>query len=99
LFLSLVSHGVLDAATSGGLGIAFLSPFSNLRYFWPWHSIVVSPFGLSQFFGPWGLRVIRSEFLWVWVPCLAISAVGIFLRNVLAPKKSFQPAGNTTRRG
>ncbi len=85
LFLSMVSHGVLDAATSGGLGVAFLSPFSNLRYFWPWHPIAVSPFGVSRFFGPWGLRVIKSEFLWVWVPCLVISVVGIFLRNYMMP--------------
>jgi inner membrane protein len=100
LFLSMVSHGVLDAATTGGLGIAFLSPFSNHRYFWHWHPIAVSPFGVSQFFGPWGLRVIRSEFLWVWVPCLAISAVGIFLRTyVMMPKKSHQPAADRTRRG
>lgn len=100
LFLSLASHGALDAATTGGLGIAFLSPFSNHRYFLPWHPIVVSPFGVSQFFGPWGLRVIRSEFLWVWAPCLVISVNGICLRSYLmAPKKSLQPAADTTRRG
>lgn len=81
LFLSLASHGVLDAATSGGLGIAFLSPFSNHRYFLPWGPIVVSPLGVSQFFGPWGLNVIRSELLWVWVPCLVLAAAGICVRN------------------
>lgn len=84
LFLSLVSHGVLDAATSGGLGIAFLSPFSNHRSFLPWHPIAVSPFGLGQFFGSWGLRVIRSEFLWVWVPCLAVALAGICVRNYIS---------------
>ena len=85
LFLSLVSHGVLDAATTGGLGIAFLSPFSNHRYFLPWHPIVVSPFGVREFFGPWGLRVVKSEFLWVWVPCLIISVFGICLRSYVMP--------------
>lgn len=100
LFLSMVSHGVLDAATSGGLGIAFLSPFSNHRYFLPWHPITVSPFGVREFFGSWGLRVIKSEFLWVWVPCLVISAAGICLRScIMAPKRSLQPAADTTRRG
>lgn len=100
LFLSMVSHGVLDAATSGGLGIAFLSLFSNHRYFLPWHPIVVSPFGVSRFFSSWGLRVIQSEFIWVWVPCLVISAVGICLRNyIISPKKSLQPAADTIRRG
>ncbi len=100
LFLSMASHGALDSATSGGLGIAFLSPFSNHRYFLPWHPIVVSPFGVSQFFGPWGLRVIRSEFIWVWVPCLVVSVVGIFLRYcIISSKKSLEPAAGTMHRG
>lgn len=88
LFLSLLSHGLLDAATSGGLGIAFLSPISNNRYFLPWHPIAVSPIGVSRFFSSWGIRVIRSEFIWIWVPCLIISIVGISLRSwALAPEK------------
>ena len=39
LHFSLVtaSHGVLDAMTDGGLGIAFFSPFDNGRYFLPWN--------------------------------------------------------------
>jgi inner membrane protein len=35
LFVSIASHGVLDALTTGGLGVAFFSPFSNRRYFLP----------------------------------------------------------------
>jgi inner membrane protein len=33
LFLATATHGVLDAMTNGGLGVAFFSPFSNHRYF------------------------------------------------------------------
>ncbi len=100
LFLSMVSHGVLDAATSGGLGIAFLGPFSNHRYFLPWHPIAVSPIGVSQFFSSWGLRVIQSELIWVWVPCLVVSIVGVCLRRyIMASKRSPQPAADTTCRG
>ena len=33
LFLATASHGVLDAITNGGLGVAFFSPFDNTRYF------------------------------------------------------------------
>ena len=33
VFISCASHGLLDALTSGGLGVAFLSPFSNHRDF------------------------------------------------------------------
>ena len=35
LFLSTASHGVLDALTDGGLGVAFFSPFDQTRYFFP----------------------------------------------------------------
>ena len=30
-----MSHGMLDAMTNGGLGIAFFSPFDSSRYFFP----------------------------------------------------------------
>jgi inner membrane protein len=33
LFLCTVSHGVLDAMTDGGLGVAFFSPFDTSRNF------------------------------------------------------------------
>lgn len=33
LFLCTASHGVLDALTDGGLGVAFFSPFDTSRYF------------------------------------------------------------------
>ena len=50
LVLCGVSHGLLDAATNGGLGIAFWSPFSNVRYFLPWRPMQVSPIGLTRIF-------------------------------------------------
>ena len=61
LFLSTLSHGVLDAMTTGGLGVAFFSPFSNHRYFLPWRVIEVSPIGVSRFFSVRGLEVLASE--------------------------------------
>ena len=69
LVLATASHGVLDALTDGGLGVAFLSPFDATRYFAPWHPIVVSPIGIRSFFGEWGLAVLRSEIVAVWLPC------------------------------
>jgi len=44
------SHGLLDAFTNGGLGIAFLAPLYNERYFIPWTPIEVSAMGLADFF-------------------------------------------------
>ncbi len=71
-FIITSTHGILDAFTSGGLGIALLSPFDNTRYFFPFTPIVVSPLKPSAFFGGWGLRVILSEIIWVWLPALLI---------------------------
>ncbi len=42
-FLLSSSHGVLDAFTSGGLGIALFSPFDTTRYFFPFTPIRVAP--------------------------------------------------------
>jgi len=33
LFAATASHGVLDAMTSGGSGVAFFAPFDDARYF------------------------------------------------------------------
>jgi inner membrane protein len=43
------SHGILDAMTDGGLGVAFFSPFDDTRCFFPFRPIKVSPIGLSFF--------------------------------------------------
>lgn len=66
------SHGILDALTSGGLGIAFFSPFDTGRYFFPWRPILVSPIG-AGFFSARGLRVLGNEVGWIWMPAAAIA--------------------------
>ena len=73
-YFSLVtaSHGILDAFTSGGLGIALLSPFDTTRYFFPWTPITVSPIGIQAFFSQWGVRVMLSELQWIWLPSLVL---------------------------
>ena len=70
-----MSHGVLDAMTNGGRGIAFFAPFSNHRYFFPWRPIQVSPIG-AGFFSARGLSVLVSEARWIWLPSaiIAVSA-------------------------
>jgi len=77
-----LSHGILDAMTNGGLGVAFFAPFNDDRYFLPWRPIRVSPMGVSRFFSEYGLRVIQSELLWVWVPCFIITAIAIGIRRL-----------------
>ena len=66
-FLAMASHGFLDAFTNGGPGVAFLAPFDDTRYFFPWRPLVVSPIGLDVL-SDWGLRTIVSEMVWVWAP-------------------------------
>lgn len=82
VFAAAASHGLLDAMTTGGLGVAFLAPFSNRRYFLPWRVIVVSPIGITPFLSEWGLRVIRSELAWVWLPAAVLAAAGAALRRI-----------------
>lgn len=81
LFFCTMSHGVLDALTDGGLGIAFFSPFSNERYFFPWTPIRVSPIG-AGFFSARGLETIVSEVVWVAVPCAVIALLGKYVFHV-----------------
>ena len=65
--LATASHGLLDALTDGGLGVAFFAPFSDARYFFPWRPIAVSPIG-ARFFSARGAAVLISEFVWLWLP-------------------------------
>ncbi|OWP63310.1 hypothetical protein CDA63_09810 [Hymenobacter amundsenii] len=69
LLLATASHGVLDALTTGGLGVAFFSPFDTERYFFEFRPIAVSPIGVKNFVGEWAARVLRSEAQWVLLPC------------------------------
>ncbi len=79
-FLVGASHGVLDAMTNGGNGIALLSPITNNRYFLPWTPIEVSPLSIKSFLSPRGLTVLVSELLWIWVP-LFLTVIGLKLKR------------------
>ena len=80
-FGATASHGVLDAMTTGGLGVAFFSPFDPTRYFFPWRPIRVSPIGVGAFFSARGLRVILSEVVWVGGPCMLLWLGGLVWRR------------------
>ena len=81
LLVCAVSHGLIDALTNGGLGIAFFSPLSHRRSFLPWRVIEVSPLRPAELFSRQGLRVLRSELRWVWIPCAALALLGWGLRG------------------
>jgi inner membrane protein len=85
-FLCGLSHGVLDAMTNGGLGIAFFSPFDRSRYFLPWRPIEVSPIGVASFFTSEGLAVIRSELQWVMLPAVVFVVMVRLIKRRLQPR-------------
>jgi inner membrane protein len=80
-FVVTLTHALLDAMTDGGLGIGLFSPLSNQRYFLPWRPIAVAPIGIKGFFGPWGLRVMKSEFIWLWIPAAVLVAITVLVRR------------------
>ena len=77
----MVSHGLLDASTDGGQGIAFFAPFSSARYFLPFRPIAVSPIGLQGVFGERGLRILASEARWILLPSALLAGGAILLRS------------------
>lgn len=84
LALCTASHGVLDAMTNGGLGVAFFSPFSNERFFFPWRPLVVSPIHPARILSPWGVRVFTSEALCIGVPVALVLLCRFLLTSVRA---------------
>jgi len=80
-FVTTASHGVLDAMTTGGFGVAFFAPFSDARYFLPWRPIVVSPISVRKFFSHDGLVRMWNELGWVWLPATAVFLAGLALHR------------------
>jgi inner membrane protein len=81
LFLSTLSHPLLDMLTNGGRGVALLAPFSSTRYFFPWRPIEVSPISVQRFFSQRGVQIMRSELRWVWLPSAVVYILGMVVRR------------------
>jgi len=78
-----LSHGVLDAMTSGGLGVGFFMPFDLTRYFFPVRPIRATPFSIIRFFGTEGQRILVSELFWIWIPAIIL----LFLIQFIKAKR------------
>lgn len=85
LFISSLSHSMLDALTTGGMGVGWLWPWSQTRFFFPAQVIRVAPFQLTEYLTPRGFAVMRSELFWVWLPGAAM-AFGLYLRRIIQIK-------------
>jgi inner membrane protein len=81
LFLATSSHGVLDAFTDGGGGVAFFAPFDNTRYAMPWRPIWVSPMRASRFFTARAIPILITEFAWVWLPSALFALTAVLFRR------------------
>jgi inner membrane protein len=84
LFLSMLSHPLMDAMTNGGLGVALFWPLDETRYFLPWRPVKVSPIGIDNFFNQRGLGVILSEIRYLWIPIF----ITVFSVRVLSGSKT-----------
>ena len=66
LILATAAHGILDAFTTYGAGIAFFSPFLHERYRAAWRP----------------LANLKTEITWIWLPALALlAAMALWRRN------------------
>jgi len=81
LFAATASHGLLDAMTDGGLGVAFFAPFDSERYFLPFRPIEVSPIGVKRFLSERGLRILANEGIWIWLPATLSSVMLLALSS------------------
>ena len=89
LFVATASHGVFDAMTNGGLGVAFFSPVDVTRYFLPFQPVEVSPIGVASFFTARSLRVLASEVVWIGIPwAFACGLVYAIVRAIDGPGRS-----------
>ena len=88
LFVAMASHGVLDALTRGGPGVAFLWPVTGQRFFAPVRMIEVSSFGVAWLFSSRGATVLLSELRWIWLPSglLTLVLVGLRFSCARAPR-------------
>jgi inner membrane protein len=72
LAFATASHGLLDALTDAGLGVAFLLPFDDTRVFLPWRPLPTSPVGIGAFFRGPGAAILAEEIALVWLPVLLL---------------------------
>jgi len=82
LIAAMASHGMLDAMTNGGLGVAFFSPFDQTRYFFAWRPILVSPIGIARFLSPRGAAVLVNEAVWIGLPSVLVAACGLMISRL-----------------
>ena len=90
------SHGVLNAMTSGGPGVAFFAPFDGTRYFFPWQPIPVSPLA-THFFSERGWHVFSAELALIWAPAAVVALTARGLARLVCAATAAGGAGRCAR--
>lgn len=88
--LAIASHGVLDAFSSIGRGVAFFAPFSWTHFAFVWRPLGdVGP-------GPRGPErlpaMLGNELFWVGLPALIFVAIALLVRRAARSRPASQPA-------
>jgi inner membrane protein len=88
LFLAAASHGLIDAMTSGAVGVALLAPFSARRFLFPFKLIPSCPLGVDELFGFWGLMTLANELLYVLIPVSLGVSFWLTLRSQVGDRRA-----------
>jgi inner membrane protein len=87
LWVCMISHGVMDALTNAGLGVAFFWPFSHERIFFPVRPVDASPISIRRFLDGRGLEILQTEIIWLWLPLAAFGMAAFMLRRFLLSRQ------------
>jgi inner membrane protein len=68
LVLVALSHPIIDAFTSGDLGVALFWPLTRARFLSPLPLVATCPVGLDEWLGYWGVLTIANEALYIVTP-------------------------------
>lgn len=68
LAFAAASHGLLDAMTSGDVGVALLAPLDGTRHLAPFKLVAACPGGFDEYLGAWGALTLANELLYVVIP-------------------------------
>lgn len=84
-FMAMASHGLCDAMTQGGLGIAFFAPFDQTRYFFFFRPIPVFPIEVSGlvhvFLSASAYQILAKECVWIGLPCVLLMLGARMIRH------------------
>ena len=82
LTVAALSHGLLDACTAGGVGVALFMPFSETRWACIWQPGQVAPLPYGREHVSTFLDSLWNEAFWIGLPALAVSGWSRLARQV-----------------